>query len=82
MFLFDWIYYAITRRTITTFFYQTCGALVIGFSIGFVSGIVNPNVEDETVLSLGTLGALIGSPSLLKQGIDQLRLFAKNKLTN
>ena len=79
---FFWIYYAITRRTITPFLYQTCGAFVIGFSIGFVSGLVNPNVEDETVESLGTLGALIGSPLLVKKGIDQSRLFAKNKLTN
>ena len=79
---FVWIYYAITRRTITPFLYQTCGAFVIGFGIGFVSGIVNPNVEDETVENLGTLGALIGSPLLVKKGIDQSRLFAKNKLTN
>ena len=79
---FVWIYYAITRRTITPFLYQTCGAFVIGFAIGFVSAIVNPNVEDETVESLGTLGALIGSPLLVKKGIDQSRLFAKKKLTN
>ncbi len=76
-----WIYYAITRRTITPFLYQTCGAFVIGFTIGMVSGIINPNIEDKTVERLGTLGALIGSPFLVKKGIDQSRLFAKNKLT-
>ena len=79
---FVWIYYAITRRTITPFLYQTCGAFVIGFCIGIVSAIVNPNVEDETVESLGTLGALIGTPLLVKKGIDKSRLFAKNKLTD
>ena len=79
---FVWIYYAITRRTITPFLYQFCGAIVIGFCIGFVSGMVNPRIDDETVESLGTLGALIGSPLLVKKGIDQSRLFAKKKLTN
>jgi len=79
---FVWIYYAITRRTITPFIYQTCGAFVIGFCIGIVSAIVNPKVEDETVESLGTFGALIGTPLLVKKGIDQSRLFAKNKLTD
>ena len=79
---FVWIYYAITRRTITPFLYQTCGAFVIGFFIGLVSAIVNPNVKDETVESLGTIGALIGTPLFVKKGIDRSRLFAKNKLTN
>ena len=79
---FVWIYYAITRRTITPFLYQVCGAFSIGFCIGLVSVIVNPNIEEESVESLGTLGALIGSPLLVKKGIDQSRLFAKNKLKN
>ncbi len=79
---FVWIFYAITRRTITPFLYQICGSLAIGLGIGFISGMVNPNIEDETVESLGTLGALIGSPLLVKKGIDKSRLFAKNKLTN
>ena len=79
---FVWIYYAITRRTITPFLYQICGAFTIGFSIGFISVLVNPNVEDETVESLGTIGALLGSPFLVKKGINKSRLFAKNKLTN
>ena len=79
---FVWIYYAITRRTITPFFYQICGAFAIGLSIGFVSVIVNPNVDEESIENLGTIGAIIGSPLLVKKGIDQSRLFAKNKLKN
>ena len=51
-------------------------------SIGFVSVIVNPNVDEESIENLGTIGALIGSPLLVKKGIDQSRLFAKNKLNN
>ena len=58
---------AITRRTITPFPYQTFGAFVIRFGIGFVVGIVNPNVEKETVENLGTLGALIDHPYFLKK---------------
>ena len=79
---FVWIYYAITRRTITPFLYQICGAFTIGFSIGCISVLLNPNVEDETVENLVTLGALIGSPLLVKKGIDQSRIFAKNKLSS
>ena len=79
---FVWIYYAITRRTVTPFIYQILGAFAIGFSIGFVSVLINPNLEDETVESLGTLGALLGSPCIVKKGINKSRLFAKNKLTN
>ena len=79
---FVWIYYAITRRTITPFFYQIFGAFAIGFSIGFVSVIVNPNVEEESIDNFVTIGALIGSPLLGKKGIDQSRLFAKNKLNS
>ena len=79
---FVWIYYAITRRTITPFLYQTCGAFVIRFRIGFASAIFNPNIEDETVENLGTLGVLIRSPLHVKKGIDKSHLFVKNKLTN
>ena len=49
---FVWIYYAITRRTITPFCYQFCGAFAIGFSIGFVSVMVNPNVDEESIEKL------------------------------
>ncbi len=79
---FVWIYYAITRRTITPFLYQISGAFAIGFSIGFFSVIVNPNVDEESIENLGTIGALLGSPLLVKKGIDQSRLFAKNKLNS
>ena len=79
---FVWIYYAITRRTITPFIYQLCGVFAIGFSIGVVSAIVNPNVDEKSIENLGTIGALIVTPLLVKRGIDQSRLFAKNKLKN
>ena len=79
---FVWIYYAITRRTITPFLYQFCGAFAIGFSIGFFSVIVNPNVDEESIENIGTIGAFIGSPLLVKKGIIQSRLFAKNKLNS
>ena len=79
---FVWIYYAITRRTITPFLHQICGTFAVGLSIGFVSVIVNPNVDEESIENLGTIGVLIGSPLLVKKGIDQSRLFAKNKLNS
>ena len=79
---FVWIYYAITRRTITPFLYQLGGAFIIGFSIGAVSVIVNPNVEDDTVEGLGALGGLVATPFLTKKGIDQARKFGKKQLEN
>ena len=79
---FVWIYYAFTRRTITPFLYQLGGTIAIGFSIGFASVIINPSVDDETIENLATLGAFIGSPLLVKKGIDQSRIFAKDKLSN
>ena len=54
---------------------------MIRFRIGFASAIFNPNIEDETVENLGTLGVLIGSPLHVKKGIDKSHLFVKNKLT-
>ena len=80
MLSFVWIYYAIKTRTVTSVIYQICEPFAIGFNIGFVSVIVNPNVDEESVESLGTIGALIRSTQLFKRGIDQRRIFAKNKL--
>ena len=77
---FVWIYYSITRRTITPFLYQIGGAFIVGVSVGFVSFIVNPNVDDETVEGLGGLGGVVVSPLLVKKGIDQARNFGKKQL--
>ncbi len=79
---FVWIYYAITRRTITPFLYQLGGAFIVGFSIGFVAGIVNPNVEDDSVEGLAGLGGVVATPFLTKKGIDQARKFGKKQLEN
>ena len=42
----------------------------------------NTDVDEESIENLGTIGASIGSPLLVKKGIDQSRLFAKNKLNS
>jgi len=72
------IYYAITRRTETALIYKICGT----FIIGFVSVIVNTNIDEESVESLGSIRALTGSPLIVKKGIDQSCIFAKNKLNS
>ena len=77
---FVWIYYAITRRTITPFLYQIGGAFIVGFSIGFVSAIVNPNVDEDTLEGLGGLGGVVATPLLVKKGIDKSRKFGKKQL--
>ena len=77
---FVWIYYAITRRTITPFLYQIGGAFIVGFSIGFVAAIVNPKVDEETLDGLAGLGGVVASPLVVKKGIDKSRKFGKKQL--
>tara|TARA_Y100001968_G_C19105120_1_gene594483 strand:- start:34 stop:354 length:321 start_codon:yes stop_codon:yes gene_type:complete len=79
---FVWIYYAITRRTITPFLYQIGGGIILGFSIGVVSAIVIPNVEDDTLEGLGGLVGVVATPVLAKKGIDKARKFGKKQLEN
>ncbi len=79
---FVWIYYAITRRTITPFLYQIGGTFIVGFSIGVVSSIVNPYVLEDTVEGLASLGGAVATPFLAKKGIDQARKYGKKQLEN
>ena len=37
---------------------------------------------EDSIENFGTIGVLIGLPLLVKKGIDQSRLFAKNKLSS
>ena len=68
-----------SQRPITHDLFKT---FAIGFKIGFVLVIVNPNVDEESIKSLGIIGALIGSKLLVKKGIDHSQIFAKNKLNS
>ena len=77
---FVWIYYAITRRTITPFFYQVGGGFVVGFSVGLVALVVNPKVDNVILGNLVRMAGGIASPFLVKKGIDQSRKFGKEKL--
>ena len=75
-----WIYYAITRRTITPFLYQIAGVFIVSISIALVSKIFDPNVDDATLENLGSVGGIVASPLFVKKGIDQSRKFGKKRL--
>ena len=46
---FYFIYYGITRRTLTPMFYAFAGNLVLGFCFGFIYALINPNYVEENL---------------------------------
>ncbi len=77
---FLWIYYAITRRTITPFLYLLFGGFLVGLTIGIVSAIVNPKAKEDNLSRLGAIGGFVATPFLAKKGIDQSRKSGKKQL--
>ena len=77
---FVFLYYAITRRTITPFLFSLLG----GFSIDLLTSLVldfsKANITDEETEGFVSLALVIANPFLTKKGIDQSREFAKRKL--
>ena len=44
---FVWLYYAITRRTITPLMFTFLGNIAIGFIYGFIVAIINPDYDEN-----------------------------------
>ena len=77
---FYFIYYGITRRTITPMIYAFAGNIVVGFCFGFIYALINPYyVEEDLKNSARGLG-LISTPLLAKKGIDQARKDGRSRL--
>ena len=77
---FVFIYYSITRRTITPLMYAIIGNLLIGFSFGYIYKTLNPNyIEPRLKDYARTLGYVI-TPILAKKGIEKSRIYGKSKL--
>ena len=77
---FVFIYYALTRRTITPLLYAVLGNIAVGFCYGFIYAFVNPNYEEKNLEDSATLLGLVMSPILTKKGIDQARMYGKYEL--
>tara|TARA_B100000242_G_scaffold135980_1_gene96615 strand:- start:94 stop:414 length:321 start_codon:yes stop_codon:yes gene_type:complete len=77
---FYFIYYGITRRTLTPIIYAFAGNLVLGFCFGFIYALINPNFVEENLEKKGRVLGLITTPLLAKKGIDQARKDAKSRL--
>ena len=74
------IYYAFTRRTITPLLYYFLGNLAIGFTYGFIIGLIYPNYDEKKLENSATLIGLVTTPILAKKGIDKARNYVKNQL--
>ena len=75
-----WIYYAITRRTLTPFVFTFGGATLLGFVLGFFSGIFIPNVDEKTFEKTYYISSIIATPFLAKKGINYARKEGQEKL--
>ena len=77
---FVFIYYSITRRTITPLLYAIIGNILIGFSFGTIYKTLNPNyIEPRLKDYARTLGYVI-TPILVKKGIEKSRIYGKSML--
>ena len=74
------LYYAITRRTITPFLFAFLGNIAIGFTLGALVAITNPNYDEKELENSATLIGLVTTPILAKKGIEKARKYGKEKI--
>ena len=74
------IYYGISRRTITPFLNVLLGSWILGFSVGIVAAVANPDIDEDAIGGLMGFTGFISCPFLCKKGIDDARKYAKNRL--
>ena len=77
---FVWLYYAITRRTITPLMFTFLGNLAIGFTYGLIVAIINPNYDEKKLENSASLIGLVTTPILAKKGIEKARKYGKEKI--
>ena len=77
---FVWIYYAITRRTITPISFSILGNFVIGFTYGMIAAVLNPNIDLDKLENRALLVGFVTTPILTKKGIEKARRHGKEKL--
>ena len=77
---FYFIYYGITRRTLTPMLYAFAGNIVLGFCFGFIYALINPYYVEKNLENNARVLGLISTPFLAKKGIDQARKDARLRL--
>ena len=77
---FVWIYYAITRRTITPFLFSFLGNFAVGLIFGVIVALLNPNFSSKEVEESGFIIGLVTTPIFTKKGIEKARRYGKDKL--
>ena len=79
-----WIFYAITRKTITPFLWSTAYGLAAAFAVGLIIGFTDSDsakkLDDSKLESFGVLVGLLASPFGAKHGINQAREYARRRL--
>ena len=74
------LYYAISRRTITPLLYGLFGGFIVLILTSIVLIFAYPNMSEDEVTTLSTFAWIVANPILTKKGIDQARYYAKKRL--
>ena len=79
---FVWLYYAITRRTITPFLFSLLGNVAVGVIFGIIVAILNPTADAKKVEESSLFIGLVTTPILAKKGIEKARKEGQKRLEN
>jgi hypothetical protein len=79
---FYWIYYAVSRRTITPWLHGIGFSFAAALLVGALLDATKPDTRevDQNAEPLSSLAALVVAPFGFKIGTDSARQFAKQKL--
>ena len=77
-----WLYYGISRRTITPFLWSyLAGLLGSGFVLGAIISLISPDITEKNKQSIVYLCCMPTAMLFHQYGITRAKKFAKTKLT-
>ena len=77
-----WLYYGVSRRTITPFLWSYLACLVgSGFVLGAIISSVLPDITEKNKKRLVDLGCIPTTMLFHQYGVTRARKFAKQRLT-
>ena len=77
---FTWLYYAITRRTITPLLFSFLGNVAVGSIYGVILTLLIPNITNKELEESGLFIGVVTTPIFAKKGIEKARRYGKDKL--